>query len=53
MLSTHYSYKILVKIGFSQQIFEKYLNIKFHKNPTIGSQVVPHGSTDERTDIQT
>jgi len=30
---------------FSQQIFEKFLNIKFHKNPSDGSRVVPRGQT--------
>jgi hypothetical protein len=24
---------VLIKLEFSQQIFEKYCNIKFHKNP--------------------
>jgi hypothetical protein len=31
---------ILVRL--SQQIFKKYTNIKFHENPSSGSQVVPH-----------
>ena len=35
-----------MKFEFSQQIFEKVLNIKFHQNPSIGSRVVPCGQTD-------
>jgi hypothetical protein len=34
-----------------QQIFENYSNIKFHENPSSGSQVVPCGQTDGRTDM--
>jgi len=37
-------------LEFSRYIFEKYLNIKYHKNPTSGSRVVPCGKTEERTD---
>jgi hypothetical protein len=33
----------------SQQIFEKSPNIKFHKNPSSGSQVVPCERKDRRT----
>jgi len=29
-----------MKLEFSQQIFEKYPNIKFHENPPSGSWVV-------------
>jgi hypothetical protein len=35
-----------MKLEFSRQIFEKYSSIKFHENPSIGSQVVPCGRTD-------
>jgi len=35
---------------FSGQIFEKYLNIKFHENPSRGSRVVPCGQTDRHDD---
>jgi hypothetical protein len=35
-----------MKFEFSRQIFEKYANIKFHKNPSSGSRVVPCGQTD-------
>jgi len=35
-----------MQIGFSRQIFEKYLKSKFHKNPSSGSRVVQCGQTD-------
>jgi len=35
-----------MKIEFSRQIFEEYLNIKFHENPSSGSRVVSYGQTD-------
>jgi len=35
-----------MKLEFSQQISEKYSNIKFHENPSSGSPVVPCGQTD-------
>jgi hypothetical protein len=41
---------ILIKLEFSR-LFEKYSNIKFHENPSIGSQVIP-GRTDGRMDGQ-
>jgi len=34
-------------------IFEKYSNIKFHKNPSSGSRVVPCGLKEGRKDGQT
>jgi len=43
-----YSRQILLKLEFSRQIFEKYPNIKFHKNPSSGSRV-PCGRTDRQT----
>ena len=46
MESTRYSCQILMKLEFSRQIFEKSSNIKFHKNPSSGSRVVPCGRTD-------
>ena len=38
-----------MKLEFSWQIFEKYLNIKFHENPSSGSLVVPCRRRDGRT----
>jgi hypothetical protein len=40
-----------MKLEFSQQISEKYSNIKFHENLSSGSRVVPCGWTDGQTDI--
>jgi hypothetical protein len=45
MYITCYSYPILMKLEFSRQFFEKYLNIKLHENPS-GSRLVPCGPTD-------
>jgi len=39
-----------MKIKFSRQISEKYPNIKFHENPSIGILVVLCGRTNGRTD---
>jgi hypothetical protein len=39
-----------MKLEFSDQIFEKYSNTKFHENPSKGSRVVPCERTDGRTD---
>jgi hypothetical protein len=44
--STRCSCKILMKLEFSQQIFEKHTNIKFHENPSSGTWVVPCGRTN-------
>ena len=41
-----------MKLEFSQHIFEKYLNIKFHENPFCGSRV-PCGRADGHTYIHT
>jgi len=35
-----------MKLEFSQQFFEKYSNIRFHKNSSSGSRVVPCIQTD-------
>ena len=35
-----------MKFEFSRQIFKKLSNIKFHDNPSIGSQVVTYGRRD-------
>ena len=50
MQSTLYSRQILMKFEFSQQIFEKSPNIKFHKNPSSGSRGVAWGRADGQTD---
>jgi len=39
-----------MKLEFSQRIFEKSSNIKFHENPSSGSGVVPWGQMDGRAD---
>ena len=41
--------KLLMKLEFSRQIFEKYSNIKCYENPSSGSRVVPCGQTDRQT----
>ena len=51
MLSTRYSFRILMKLEFFRHIFRKNLNTKLHKNPSSGSPVVPRGRTDGRTDV--
>jgi hypothetical protein len=40
MKNIHYLCQILMKLEFSRHMFEKYSNIKFHENPSSGSQVV-------------
>jgi hypothetical protein len=52
MQSTLYSCPNLMKLQISRQSFEKYSNIKFHENLSIGSRVVPCVQTDGRTDRQ-
>ena len=46
MWGTLYSFQILMKLESLWQIFEKYLNIKFHENLSSGSQVVLYERTD-------
>jgi len=46
MQSTHYSRKILIKLKFTRQIFEKYSNINCHENSTSRSPDVPSRRTD-------
>ena len=36
-------------LTFSQQILEKYSNMKFNENPSYGSRAIPCGRTDGRT----
>jgi len=38
-----------MKLEFSGQIFEKYYNIKWYKNPSGGGRVVTCGQTDGQT----
>jgi hypothetical protein len=40
-----------MNLEVSQQMFENYINIKFHENPSSGSQVVSCGQTGERADM--
>jgi hypothetical protein len=42
-----------MKLEISRQNFEKHSNTKFHENPSSGSQLVPYGHMDGRTDRQT
>ena len=41
-----------MKLEFPRQIIEKYTNIKFNKNPSSGSRVVPCGRTDRWTHLR-
>jgi hypothetical protein len=50
MLSASYFRQILMKLKFSQQIFENYSNTKFHENPSSGSRDVLCGRIGRRTD---
>jgi hypothetical protein len=40
-----------MEFEFSLQIFEKYLDIKFHVNLSTGSRVVPCGRTDRYAEV--
>ena len=51
MQSTRYSFRIIKKTLFSRQIFEKYSNVKFHQNSSIGSPAVIYGPMDGLTNI--
>jgi len=37
-------------LNFSLPILEKYSNINFHENPSIGNKAVPYGRTDGWTE---
>ena len=50
MQSTPYSCQILIKLEFSQHIFENSSNIKFYGNSSSGSRVVPSGQAGGKTD---
>jgi hypothetical protein len=51
MQNTRYYWHILMKFEFSQQIFEKSLNIQLHENPSFQSRIVPCRQTDERINM--
>lgn len=51
--STHYSYQILKKREYSEQIFKKYPITKLHLNPFSGSRVAPYGWTDRHDFVNT
>jgi hypothetical protein len=51
MSSTLYSCHIVMKLEFSQQIFEKCSNIWFHENPSTGNPAIPYKQMDGRTDM--
>ena len=51
MLSTRYTCRILIKLEFSRQIFEKVSNIKFNQNSFSGSRVISCEQINERTDM--
>jgi hypothetical protein len=46
MHSTRNSCQVIIKLEYSRQPFDKSTNIKFHKNPSNGSRVVPCGRAD-------
>jgi hypothetical protein len=48
MKNTRYYWHILMKLVFSQHIFEKYTNIKFYENLFSWSHVVPCGQMNRR-----
>jgi len=41
-----------MKLESSRHIFEKYSNIKFHENPSSGSQVAPCRRMDGQTEVR-
>jgi hypothetical protein len=40
-----------MKIEFSELTFGKYSNVKFHKNPSSGSSVIPYRRKDGQTEM--
>jgi hypothetical protein len=48
-LHVKYSRPIFIKLEFSNQIFTKYSNIKFHENPSSGAQLF---HADRETDMK-
>jgi len=53
MQSTRYSCQILMKLEFSQHIFENYSNIKFHENPSSGTKTGCLGGGGEQSTCRT
>ena len=53
MKNSRHFCQILKKLEVSEHILEKYSNIKFHDNPSIGSRVVPGGRTEGQIDVPT
>jgi hypothetical protein len=47
MKSTLYSYQILMKLVFSQQIFKKYTNIRFKGNLSVKDRLFHMGGQTE------
>jgi hypothetical protein len=46
MHSTRYTCHILMNLELSWYFFEKYLNRKFHQDPSTVGRIVPCGQTD-------
>jgi len=53
LLTKYMLLQIYMKHELSQQMLEKYSNIKFNENPASGSHVVMYSWTDRQTDRQT
>jgi len=51
--NTRYLCEILMKILFSQKIFEKISDVKLHENPYSGNRIIPCGRADGRTEKRT
>jgi hypothetical protein len=51
MCSTRYSFQILMKLAFSQRVFEKYSNITFNEHRPVGTEPFhADGQRDGMTD---
>jgi hypothetical protein len=48
-VNTRYFCPISMKLDVPRQIFKKYSNNKFYKNPSSGREVVPCGQPDKQT----
>jgi hypothetical protein len=49
--SIRYSCQVLIKLGHTRHISEKYSNIKVHDNSTTECPVVPCGQKERRADM--